>query len=57
MDVEIFKYPTLSDGRIAVEQKYCELINLYRSGEHLNPETLDWMDTANNWLMTTGSKL
>lgn len=57
MDVKVFDFPTMKDGRIAVEHKYCELLNLYRSGEKLDLEALDWMDTANNWLMTTGSKL
>lgn len=57
MDVKVFDFPTMRDGRIAVETKYCELLNLYRRGETLELEALDWMDTANNWLMTTGSKL
>lgn len=57
MDVEVFDFPTLRDGRIAVEAKFCELLNLYRRGEDLEPEAIDWMDTANTWLMTTGSKL
>ena len=57
MNVEVYKFPTLTDGRIAVEEKYCELINKYRNGESLDPEVIDWMDSANNWLMTTGSKM
>lgn len=57
MDVEVFKFPTLRDGRIAVETKFCELVNQYRRGEDLVPEAIDWMDSANTWLMTTGSKL
>jgi hypothetical protein len=57
MDIKVYNFPTLSDGRIAVEEKYCELLNVYRSGEVLQPEALDWMDTANNWLSTTGTKL
>lgn len=57
MDVEMYTFPTLTDGRIAVEEKYCELINKYRNGETMDPVVLDWMDTANNWLMTVGSKL
>lgn len=57
MNVELYNYPTLKDGRIAVETLFCELVNKYRNGEKLEPETLDWMDTANTWLMTTGDKL
>lgn len=57
MDIMVYNFPTLRDGRVAVEQKFCELYTQYRNGEKLDPEALDWMDTANNWLMSTGSKL
>lgn len=57
MEIETYTFPTMRDGRIAVEEAYCHLINAYRNGETLKPEMLDWMDTANTWLMTTGSKL
>lgn len=57
MQVEVYSFPTLNDGRIAVEHAYCELVNRYRNGETLEPEALDWMDTANTWLMTSGDKL
>lgn len=57
MEIEVYNFPTLADGRIAVEEKYCELVNKYRNGESLKPEALDWMDAANNWLMTVGTKL
>jgi len=51
MQVEMFSLPTLSDGVTAVEQKFCEVYSAYRNGESLDPEVLDWMDTANTWLM------
>lgn len=57
MDVEMYNFPTMKDGRIAVEHAFCELMNKYRNGEQLEPEVLDWMDSANNWLMTVGTKL
>jgi hypothetical protein len=53
MKVNVFNFPTLDDGRLAVEEKYCELLNVYRQGEYLDPEALDWMDSANNWLSST----
>lgn len=56
MRPEMFIFPTLKDGRSAVELKFCELINLYRNGEKLEPEAIDWMDTANNWLSSSDSK-
>jgi hypothetical protein len=51
MQVEMFSLPTLNDGVMAVEQKFCEVLSAYRNGEKLDPEVLDWMDTANTWLM------
>jgi hypothetical protein len=57
MEIETYTFPTMQDGRIAVEEAYCHLINAYRNGDPLVPEMLDWMDTANTWLMTTGTKL
>lgn len=50
MQIEMFSLPT-KDDIMAVEQKYCEVYNAYRNGERLEPEVLDWMDTANTWLM------
>lgn len=57
MEIEIYNFPTMRDGRIAVEEAYCHLVNAYRNGDPLKPEMLDWMDSANTWLMTTGTKL
>lgn len=57
MDVRVYDFPTLRDGRIVVEETYCKLVSKYRGGEEMSPEEIDWMDSANNWLMTTGSKL
>ena len=57
MEVEQFVFPTLNDGRIAIETTYCELVNKYRNGEKLQPEAIDWMDHANTILMTVGTKL
>jgi len=51
MQVEMFSLPTLNDGVMVVEQKFCEVFSAYRNGEKLDPEVLDWMDTANTWLM------
>jgi hypothetical protein len=54
MNVCVYNLPTMADGLTAVEQKYCELINSYRNGETLDVEVIDWMDTANTWLMISG---
>jgi hypothetical protein len=53
MDVKVFKLPTIESGVGIVEQKYIEVLNKYRSGEVLDPEVIDWMDYANNVLLTS----
>jgi hypothetical protein len=50
MNVELFEFPTMENPK-AVEVTFCELLNAQRRGESLPLEALDWMDTANNWLM------
>lgn len=50
MNVELFEFPTMENPK-AVEVTFCELLNAQRRGETLPLEALDWMDTANNWLM------
>jgi len=57
MDIQVFSFPTINDGVTAVEEVYCSLVNKYRNGDTLKLEELDWMDSANTWLITTGSKL
>jgi len=55
-EVLVFKFPVLNDGsRTEIERTFCALINDYRNGVMLDPEALDWMDTANNFLMTAES--
>jgi hypothetical protein len=54
--MDIFCFPTEKDGRHAIEVKYCELLNEYRNGAKLAPEIIDWMDSANNWLMVSDSR-
>jgi hypothetical protein len=55
-EVLVFKFPNLSDNaRTEIERTYCELINDYRNGATLDPEVLDWMDSANNFLITMES--
>ena len=56
MDISLYALPTMQNGVAAVEFKYCELFNKYRNGETLDPVVLDWMDTANTWLITSESR-
>lgn len=49
-DIKLYNLPTLDDGIHKVEELFCEIVKKYRNGEQLEPEVVDWMDTANNWL-------
>ena len=52
----VFNFPTLEENyRTEVERKYCELVRDYRNGIRLAPEAIDWMDSANTWLLTSES--
>lgn len=55
MDIQVFTLPPLTSDKFMVEELYCDLVNKYRNGETLNAEELDWMDSANVHLITTGS--
>lgn len=55
MDVVLYSFPTKADGVFAVEQRFCELLSQYRNGEKLDEIEIDWLDSANTWLMNTGS--
>jgi hypothetical protein len=50
MDVNVYSFPTMENPK-AVEVTFCELLNAKRRGESLPVEALDWMDTANTWLL------
>ena len=56
MEVEFYSFPTMENPK-DVEATYCELLNAQRRGETLPMEAVDWMDSANNWLIITESKL
>jgi len=50
MEVAVYSFPTMENPK-AVEITYCELLNAQRRGETLPVEALDWMDSANTWLL------
>jgi hypothetical protein len=52
----VFKFPVFrANERVEIERKYCELARDYRNGVFLDPEAIDWMDSANNWLIAVES--
>lgn len=52
MQVKRYEFPTQEARICEIEAEYCKLLSMYRSGEKLDDEQKDWMDTANNWLQT-----
>lgn len=51
MKVKIFDLPTRSDPLGVIERQYVELVSAKRNGVVLDEILLDWMDTANTWLI------
>lgn len=54
MNVTLFTLPTPKDDIRVIERTWCELNTRLRNGEKLDEVEINWMDTANTWLMTTG---
>lgn len=52
MNIIFHKFPTKESPRMEIESLYCKLLNLYRNGEYLDQETIDWMDYANTLLIS-----
>lgn len=50
MEVEVYSFPTMENPKV-VEATYCAFLNAQRRGESLPVEILDWMDSANTWLI------
>lgn len=55
MDIRVFDLPTLNDDFTVIERRYNELESKFRNGEKLDDVEIDWMNTANTWLMTVWS--
>lgn len=56
MQVELFTFPTMENPK-DVEVTYCKLLNAQRRGESIPVEALDWMDTANTWLIASKTRI
>ena len=57
MDVRVFDLPTCDDDVSLIERRLTELERRARNGEQLDEIELDWMDTANTWLMVVWSNV
>jgi hypothetical protein len=54
MDIKLYNLPgPTSEG---LEETYCHVLTLYRSGDITDPEIIDWLDAANTWLETSDDR-
>jgi hypothetical protein len=51
MDIRIFDLPTRHDRPEVIERRLAELERRAQHGENLDEVEIDWMDTANTWLL------
>lgn len=54
MNIILHDLPNINAGVQKIETVYCEIYTKYRNGDKLDIEVLDWLDTANTWLMEMG---
>jgi hypothetical protein len=57
MDIRVFDLPTRDDDPTTIERCLRELENKARYGVKLDEIEIDWMDTANTWLIAEWSKV
>lgn len=57
MDICVFDLPTRRDDPYTIERRLRELEERARSGVKLDEIEIDWMDTANTWLIAEWSKV
>lgn len=55
MDIRCFSLPTINDDYRVIERTFCELNTKLRNGDDLDEVELNWMDTANTWLVSAWS--
>lgn len=56
-DFRVFELPTANDDTFVIERTWCELNTRLRNGDNLDEVEINWMDTANTWLLSSGSNL
>lgn len=56
MDIRVFHLPTRNDDVYVIESRLRELEAYARAGAELDDVELNWMDTANTWLLAEWSK-
>jgi hypothetical protein len=56
MDIRVFNLPTRNNDASVIERRLYELEDRARHGIMLDEVEINWMDTANNWLIAEQSK-
>ncbi|CAB4142399.1 hypothetical protein UFOVP447_4 [uncultured Caudovirales phage] len=57
MDIRVFDLPTRYDDPYTIERRLRELEERARHGVELDEVEINWMDTANTWLIAEWSKV
>ena len=57
MDIRVFDLPTRYADPYTIERRLRELEEQARSGVKLDEIEIDWMDSANTWLIAEWSKV
>lgn len=57
MDIRVFDLPTRNDDPFTIERRLKELEDKARHGVALDEIEIDWMDTANTWLISEWSNI
>lgn len=57
MNIRVFELPTRDDDMFVIERRLNELESRFRNGDQLDVIELDWMDTANTWLIEAWSNV
>ena len=54
MEIRVFDLPPRSASFDSIEKRLHELEQRSRKGDELDEVEIDWMDTANTWLVMEG---
>lgn len=57
MDIRVFDLPSREAGVMTIERRLRELEDKARHGDKLDEIEIDWMDTANTWLISEWSNI
>ncbi len=50
-DYRVFELPTVNDDTFVIERTWCALNTRLRNGDSLDEVEINWMDSANTWLL------